>query len=362
MTWDPTAPESGRPDQPPSARRSVAVVLGAGGVAGAAYHAGALAAVAEATGWDPRTADLVVGTSAGASTAASVRAGLSAADHLARVTRRPLSAAGAELLGAFTEPLTLDDLDRGNPFDDRLDDPTPGRTWWSPATRVLPQAPWLVGPAFLRPGPARWGVALSGLLPVGTVSTAPIGDRIRSFSSGRWPEDPTWIVAYRTGDGRRVVFGRDDVEVPDLGTAVEASSAVPGRFRPIRLDSGRYLDGAVYSPTNADLVANLGFDLVVVSAPMAATDAALGSRPTLASRPRAWFARLLADEVAAVRRRGALVLVVQPGPAELLAIQAELPDRELGPLVADTAHEEVLAQLADPELASTLALLSRSDA
>ena len=129
------------------------------------------------------------------------------------------------------------------------------------------------------------------------MSTAPIGDRIRAIATGRWPEDPTWIVAYRTGDGRRVVFGRDDIEVPDLATAVEASSAVPGRFRPIRLDSGRYLDGAVYSPTNADLVANLGFDLVIVSAPMAATEDALGSRPTLASRPRAWFARLL-------RRRG----------------------------------------------------------
>jgi NTE family protein len=359
MTGDPTPQESGRhDDRRPPARRSVAVVLGAGGVAGAAYHAGMLAAVAEATGWDPRTADLVVGTSAGASTAASLRAGLSAPDHLARVTRQPLSEAGTQLLGPVTEPLTLDDLDAGDP----LDDPTPGRTWWSPATRLLPQAPWLVGPAFLRPGPARWGVALSGLIPVGTVSTAPIGDRIRAIATGRWPEDPTWIVAYRTADGRRVVFGRDDIEVPDLATAVEASSAVPGRFRPIRLDSGRYLDGAVYSPTNADLVANLGFDLVVISAPMAATEDALGSRPTLASRPRAWFARLLADEVAAVRRRGASVLVVQPGPAELLAIQAELSDRELGPLVAETAHQEVLAQLADPELASTLALLSRSDA
>ena len=48
---------------------AVGLVLGSGGLHGAAQHAGALAALVEATGWDPRTADVVVGTSAGATTA-----------------------------------------------------------------------------------------------------------------------------------------------------------------------------------------------------------------------------------------------------------------------------------------------------
>jgi len=43
----------------------VGLVLGAGGIAGGAFHAGVLAALEEATGWDPRRAALVVGTSAG---------------------------------------------------------------------------------------------------------------------------------------------------------------------------------------------------------------------------------------------------------------------------------------------------------
>ena len=43
----------------------VGLVLGAGGIAGGAFHAGVLAALEEATGWDPRRAGLVVGTSAG---------------------------------------------------------------------------------------------------------------------------------------------------------------------------------------------------------------------------------------------------------------------------------------------------------
>ena len=42
---------------------SVGVVLGAGGIVGAAYHAGVLTALAEA-GFDARHADLIVGTSA----------------------------------------------------------------------------------------------------------------------------------------------------------------------------------------------------------------------------------------------------------------------------------------------------------
>ena len=39
---------------------TVGLVLSAGGMHAAAHHAGALSALAEATGWDPRTADVIV--------------------------------------------------------------------------------------------------------------------------------------------------------------------------------------------------------------------------------------------------------------------------------------------------------------
>jgi len=303
---------------------------------GGAYHAGALAALADDTGWDPRTAGLIVGTSAGAGTAASLRAGLSAPDLLARVTGRPMSEAGAALVGD----------DRGPARHAQLGDPAGaegGRSPWL----LLPQAPWLVGPALLRPGPTRWGVALAGLAPPGRIPTTAIGDRVRSEvgAGPRWPSEPTWIVAYRTRDARRVVFGRDDVEVADLGQAVEASSAVPARFMPVHTASGRYLDGAVHSPTNADLVAGLGFDLVIVSSPMTATDECLGQRD-LGERTRAWFGHLLAREVAAVEAKGTKVLVLEPGPTEMAAIRAGLPPEERMVLVADAAHASVLARLA----------------
>jgi hypothetical protein len=45
-------------------------VLGGGGLAGQAYHAAVLAALEHDLGWDPRTAAVIVGTSAGAITGA----------------------------------------------------------------------------------------------------------------------------------------------------------------------------------------------------------------------------------------------------------------------------------------------------
>ena len=76
----------------------VGLALGAGGIAGGSWHAGVLAALAEATGWDPRTAELMVGTSAGSVTAATLRAGLSSADLYASTVDRRLSAEGAAVL------------------------------------------------------------------------------------------------------------------------------------------------------------------------------------------------------------------------------------------------------------------------
>src|SRR3712207_3669595 len=84
------------PTPEPAASRgpSAGLVLSAGGGVARAYHAGTLAALAEATGWDPRGADLIVGTSAGSTAAAYLRAGLSAPDDHARFVGGELSAEG----------------------------------------------------------------------------------------------------------------------------------------------------------------------------------------------------------------------------------------------------------------------------
>src|SRR2546423_15004379 len=53
----------------------VGLVLGAGGVTGGAWLTGALYALVEETGWDPGSADVVVGTSAGSVIGTIVAAG-----------------------------------------------------------------------------------------------------------------------------------------------------------------------------------------------------------------------------------------------------------------------------------------------
>src|ERR1700710_525679 len=62
---------------PPGSAPRRGLVLGAGGVLGAAWTVGALRALELSTGWDPRTAEVVVGTSAGSILAAFLSLGVS---------------------------------------------------------------------------------------------------------------------------------------------------------------------------------------------------------------------------------------------------------------------------------------------
>jgi NTE family protein len=52
------------------------LVLGAGGVLGAAWTIGALAAIEEEYGWDPREAEVLIGTSAGSVLASFLGCGI----------------------------------------------------------------------------------------------------------------------------------------------------------------------------------------------------------------------------------------------------------------------------------------------
>lgn len=304
---------------------AVGVVLGAGGLVGHAWHCGVVAALARETGWDARDAEVLVGTSAGSSVAATLRAGLSPADHLARVTGERLSGPGRALVGRAA----------GRPGAGLVTRPTFGLR--------RPASPALMARAFLRPG-----VAMAGALPAGTATTAPMGDRIRALFDRRWPDRPLWICAVRLADGRRVVFGRD-AEAPDVGVAVEASSAIPGWFAPVTIGGQRYVDGGAHSPTNADVVARLALDLVVVSSPMSGTGVALGAR--------AWHARTLAREVRGLRARGLPVLVVQPTAEDASALGGNAMDPARQVEAARRAVRSTTTTLARPDAAPLVAVL-----
>ena len=74
----------------------IGLVLDAGGTVGQAYHAGVLAALEHDLGWDPRTADVVLGTSAGSVTGTLLKLGVPPSDLAAWAVQAPLSVESGE--------------------------------------------------------------------------------------------------------------------------------------------------------------------------------------------------------------------------------------------------------------------------
>ena len=308
----------------------VAVVLGAGGIVGAAYHAGVLTALAEA-GFDARRADLVVGTSAGSGVAATLRAGFPPADLAPRNLGRPISAEGAAIVGRTGGPPKIAFRPQ-------------------PTSRVpRPSSPRLMLRAARHPAKA-----LAGMMPTGTIPTDEIGERIDLlYRNVSWPTRALWICAVDLDSGERVVFGRDDVRA-SVGIAVQASSSIPGFFRPVTHDGRRYVDGGTHSPTNADLVADAGFDLVVVVSPMSATSA---SQSVAWPSARPLLARQLAGEVRRIRAGGTDVLTFQPSPTDVAAMGRNAMDAARREATTEAALTSARSRIVDAAVADRLEVL-----
>ena len=269
----------------------VGLVLGAGGVVGGAFHAGVLSALAEATGWDPRSAELIVGTSAGSLTGAFLRAGLAASDLSAGGRATPRAPGGARLRarrGPGPPPPSVDLAGVGGRA------AAPGALLW----------------AGLRPWRVRPGAVVAALMPEGRMPSDPIRALIDPLFAGGWSPAPFWVCAVRLSDARRVVFGRGDGAHASVGQAVAASCAIPGVFAPVPIGGARYVDGGAHSPTNLDAVRREKLDLVVVSSPMSA--AGRGWRLSADLPFRQLCRAQLAREAAAERRRGTHVITFQP--------------------------------------------------
>lgn len=258
----------------------VGLVLGAGGVTGDAFHRGVLRAL-WAAGYDARTADVIVGTSAGSMVGALLRR----PDTTSRVLR-DATVHGRKLGRA-------PDL--------------------SPFVAAL-RRPWRVRP----------GVLATSLLPTGQRSTEFLVGGMRFHHGRAWPEQPLYLVAVRRRDGERVVFGRDGAPSTDVAHAVAASCAIPGFFHPVEIEGEMYVDGGVHSPTNADVVNGWELDLLLVSSPMSVD--LRGLRPTLDLPLRLGCHHYLRQETAHHRRRGTTVVTFEPG-GELLSVMGLNPLR-----------------------------------
>ena len=212
--------------------------------------------------------------------------------------------------------------------------------------------------AVTRPWETRPGALAAAVMPPGPVPTELVSRWLAPLFGDRWPTDPMWICAVGLVDGRRVVFGQDGAPAAEVADAVGASCAIPGYFSPVEIGGVRYVDGGAHSPTNADVLAGAGLDLVVVSSPMSA---ARPLRPVALDLAGRRLARVtLAAEAAAVRRRGTPVLAFQPTPEDRAVMGAGVgamdPSRR-GP-VTRQAHASTLRRLRRPDLAERLAVLA----
>jgi NTE family protein len=277
----------------------VGLVLGAGGVVGGAFHAGMLAALEEFSGWDARRATLVVGTSAGSLTAAFLRAGFPPHDLAARARGEALSSEGARVLERMGPVPQTPVFGLGRSVRRSRD---PGALDW----------------ASLRPWRVRSGALVAAMLPPGSTSSDPIRKFIDPSYGGEWASEPLWICSVSLRTAERVVFGRSDAPVASLGQAVASSCAIPGIFTPVPIAGEKYVDGGAHSPTNLDVVRRESLDLVIVSSPMSAAGRNWRLSPDLAIRQ--WCRSRLANEVAAIRRRGIPVVTFQPTIADQKAM------------------------------------------
>jgi|tagenome__1003787_1003787.scaffolds.fasta_scaffold20936630_3 NTE family protein len=288
----------------------IGLVLGGGGVVGQAYHSGVLAVLQHDFGYDARSADLIVGTSAGSITGTLLRLGVSPEDLAAWTVKAPLSSDGAVL-----RQLADTDLPELAPFRplELLTRPArlPG---WHMLRRAVSQ-PWNFRPlaaalALVAPGRHDIVAQLSAL---------------EELEGARWPDRGLWICAVRRRDGRRVVFGRPGTPPAPLHLAVAASCAVPGYFAPVEIGGHSYVDGGIHSPTNAALLRGCGLDLAIIVSPMSGPP---GVRPDLYAATRRHSARLLQREVRALEQAGVRTLVFTPSAAEQRAMGNDMMSRD----------------------------------
>jgi NTE family protein len=314
----------------------IGLALGAGGATGGAFHAGMLAALEEATGWDPRRAELILGTSAGSVSGAMLRAGFSAADLAARLEDRPLSPQGAALLRTMGLP-------PGSPL---------GAERPRTRARLGPAHAGVLLAAARRPWAVRPLSVMAGLIPEGPVSTRMISDAVGAMLGNRWPGRPLWIAAVRLEDARLVVFGQRGAPAAAPGQAVAASCAIPGWFAPVRVGDSRYVDGGAHSLTNLSSMAASDVDLAIVSAPLGRAGRR-GYHGALRQAARAQ----LAMEAEVLRRRGIPVVAFQPTEADQFVMGPDAMDASRRAAVVRQVRRSTLTRLGQPDVARRLRVL-----
>jgi NTE family protein len=276
-----------------------ALVLGGGGSTGNAWLIGVVAGLADAGLPVSTTADLTVGTSAGATTAAQLAGATPAELYAAALVAPPPPQAGQG--GSNTSS------DRTRQAEDQM-----ART-----------AAVIAGAQDAADMRRRLGAAA---LALPSSSDEAVQSRWRATVAARlpdlsWPLSAVLLTAVDARTGESAVFDRRSGV--DLVDAVAASCASGFAYR---VGEGQYLDGGYRRNENADLAA--GHRRVLVLSPF-------GGRTRA---PLDWGLQL-AVQVDELRARGSQVEVIEPGPTADHLFGPQAMDLSLRPAAAEAGYE-----------------------
>lgn len=236
--------------------KKVALVCAGGGVTGALYEIGCLRALEELLDRSVLDLDLYVGISGGAFVASLLASGISPREMYDEVTSRTPSAFGLNAAPIFRLGIA-EFLKRS-----------------LRAPRVLTEA---VATAFTGEGRSLSDLAWSlfELLPPGLMETTGIQEYIHHLLLTRNRADrfdalprELYVVAVDLDDGEAVAFGEPGHRDVPVSKAVEASTALPGLYRPVRIGNRDYVDGGVKKTAHINLAIQHGADLVICINPI----------------------------------------------------------------------------------------------
>jgi NTE family protein len=297
---------------PDRARRGrTGLILGAGGVLGAAWMTGALAGLSDRLPCAAADVDLIVGTSAGSVLAAALRC------------RAPFEEMVAwqrgQATGLLRESAALAAHDGPLPPLPRWRFGSVSLAW---AALITPYRvpPWVAASAWLPHGRGQHAALRSLVTGLQVASGGP--------PSSWWADGRTWIAAVDYDTGQRVLFGRDGAPAASLPDAVVASCSIPGWYEPAVIGGRRYVDGGVRSMTSLDVLAGSDVQDIYVLAPMASTEPDHPLRPHLRMerRLRQVLTVVLVRQAKVLAARGKRVTVLTPGPRDLAAMGINLMD------------------------------------
>ena len=212
---------------------ALGLALGGGGVVGVAWEVGVVAGLADALGWDPAGVQVLVGTSAGSLVGTQLLQGRTV-DELVAGQR---SAVGGDV-----------------PLAPELDLAALGEIFgtWTACDEMTPEVARAIGQRAASAGTVGEDefVANLGSMLVGT----------------EWPTGDLRVTGVSVETGERAVWTSLD-GVP-LERAVAASCSVPGMFPPVSVGDRRFVDGGVWSGSNADVLLGTGVEAAVFVGPL----------------------------------------------------------------------------------------------